>query len=354
MHSPSRARLPKLSAILAFETAARTGSLARAADTLALTAAAVSQQIRQLEQHLGITLFIRAKSGVTLTEQGADYLAYVQEAFETLRVAQQHVERQRGKQALTVFALPALASKWLNPALGDWLAQCPDGDLRLHATHAAVDFAHSAADFALCFGDQDYPLLEKMQLFQDRVQPVCSPALRDRGDWTQLPLIHVDWGKESQFLPGWHEWFTAADRSPPATIAGRPYFMPKNVPLRQVAITSCQSSTAYRSMFTSCGPVIPALLTSRCSAPQRRTVSSMPCCTDGASRTSIRNVITRRPSGSSRAAAAARGAAWRPVITTVAPRRNSSAAIASPMPVEAPVTSATRCLKSCIAVLLQR
>lgn len=119
MHSPSRARLPKLSAILAFETAARTGSLARAADTLALTAAAVSQQIRQLEQHLGITLFIRAKSGVTLTEQGADYLAYVQEAFETLRVAQQHVERQRGKQTLTVFALPALASKWLNPALGD-------------------------------------------------------------------------------------------------------------------------------------------------------------------------------------------------------------------------------------------
>ncbi|MFI8019900.1 LysR substrate-binding domain-containing protein [Serratia marcescens] len=215
MPPPSRARLPKLSAILAFETAARTGSLARAADALALTAAAVSQQIRQLEQHLGITLFIRAKSGVTLTEQGADYLAYVQEAFEMLRVAQQHVERQRGKQALTVFALPALASKWLNPALGDWLAQCPDGDLRLHATHAAVDFAHSAADFALCFGDQDYPLLEKVQLFQDRVEPVCSPALRECGDWTRLPLIHVDWGKESQFLPGWHEWFTTADRPPP-------------------------------------------------------------------------------------------------------------------------------------------
>ena len=68
---------------------------------MALTAAAVSQQIRQLEQHLGITLFIRAKSGVTLTEQGADYLAYVQEAFETLRVAQQHVERQRGVVART-------------------------------------------------------------------------------------------------------------------------------------------------------------------------------------------------------------------------------------------------------------
>ncbi|CAI1878761.1 LysR substrate-binding domain-containing protein [Serratia ficaria] len=215
MNSPSRGRLPKLSAILAFETAARTGSLASAADSLALTAAAVSQQIRQLEQHLGIPLFIRAKRGVTLTEQGADYLAYVQEAFETLRVAQQHVDRQRGKQTLTVFALPALASKWLNPAIGYWQALSPDGDLRLHATHAAVDFAHSAADFALCFGDQDYPLLEKVRLFQDRVQPVCSPDLRSQGDWTQRPLIHLDWGKESQFLPGWHEWFSAAGLQPP-------------------------------------------------------------------------------------------------------------------------------------------
>jgi len=215
MNAPSRARLPKLSAILAFETAARTGSLASAADSLALTAAAVSQQIRQLEQHLGITLFTRAKSGVTLTEQGADYLAYVQQAFETLRVAQQHVDRQRGKHTLTVFALPALASKWLNPALGDWLARYPELDIRLHATHAAVDFASSAADFALCFGDRDYPLLEKVQLFQDRVLPVCSPALRNGADWAQLPLIHVDWGKESQFLPGWHEWFTAAGLQPP-------------------------------------------------------------------------------------------------------------------------------------------
>ncbi|MEH0869357.1 LysR substrate-binding domain-containing protein [Serratia liquefaciens] len=215
MNAPSRSRLPKLSAILAFETAARTGSLARAADSLALTAAAVSQQIRQLEQHLGITLFIRAKSGVTLTEQGADYLAYVQQAFETLRVAQQHVDRQRGQEALTIFALPALASKWLNPAIGKWLNQHPQMDIRLHATHAEVDFAASTADFALSFGDQDYPLMEKVRLFQDGVQPVCSPQLQRIGDWTQQPLIQVDWGKESQFLPGWHEWFSAAGLPPP-------------------------------------------------------------------------------------------------------------------------------------------
>lgn len=210
MNTPTRSRLPKLSAILAFETAARTGSLAKAADSLALTAAAVSQQIRQLEQHLGIVLFTRAKSGVTLTEQGTDYLAYVQQAFETLRIAQQHVDRQRGKEMLTLFALPALASKWLNPMIGDWLTQHPQVDIRLHATHREVDFASSTADFALCFGDQGYPLLEKVRLFQDSVQPVCSPQLQAAGDWTRQQLIHVDWGKESQFLPGWYEWFNAA------------------------------------------------------------------------------------------------------------------------------------------------
>ncbi len=123
-----------------------------------------------------------------------------------------------------------------------------------------------------------------------------------------------------------------------ATIAGRPYFMPKTF----------AGSGGWRSPLASLRPHADrcppragrsALLTSRRCARRSCTVSSMPCCTDGASRTSIHNVITRRPSGSSRAAAA-RGAAWRPVITTVAPRRNSSAAIASRIPVEAPVTSA--------------
>ncbi|MFC0229460.1 LysR substrate-binding domain-containing protein [Serratia aquatilis] len=214
MNSSTRLRLPKLSTILAFETAAHTGSLTKAAERLALTAAAVSQQIRQLEQHLGITLFLRSKSGVTLTEQGAEYLAYVEEAFETLRVAQLQVDRQRGREMLTVFTLPALASKWLNPALEEWLERFPQVDMRIHASHAAVDFATSSADFALCFGDQHYPQMEKKSLFQDRVLPVCSPALRGDGTLNGQPLIQVDWGREGQFLPGWHEWFTAAALTP--------------------------------------------------------------------------------------------------------------------------------------------
>ncbi|MDX1269138.1 MAG: LysR family transcriptional regulator, partial [Oceanisphaera sp.] len=94
-------RLPKLSNILAFETAAKTGSLASAADTLCITPAAVSQQIRQLEEHLGVKLFVRSKSGVDLTEPGISYLAFTQEAFETLRVAQQNMAQYQGDHTLT-------------------------------------------------------------------------------------------------------------------------------------------------------------------------------------------------------------------------------------------------------------
>ncbi len=215
MDSLKAVRLPKLTAILAFETAAKMGSLARAATCLSLTPAAVSQQIRQLEQHLGIQLFARSKSGVELTRQGSAYLAYVQQAFETLRVAQQSMARDKGDLSLNIFALPALASRWLNPSLNQWLTQHPDIDIRIHATHSAVDFNRTAADFYLAFGEEHYPQQEKEVLFQDWVFPVASPYLLT-APWSEgkrkinYPMIHVDWGKEGQFLPDWHEWLLSA------------------------------------------------------------------------------------------------------------------------------------------------
>lgn len=215
MNNPAVVRLPKLTAILAFETAANTGSLASAAARLSLTPAAVSQQIRQLEQHLGIQLFARSKTGVELTPQGSAYLAYVQQAFETLRMAQQGIARDKGDLSLNIFALPALASRWLNPHLKQWLSQYPDVDIHIHATHSAVDFNRSAADFYLAFGNEHYPQQEQTVLFQDWVFPVASPNLLT-APWSEsqrkidYPMIHVDWGKEGQFLPDWHEWLLSA------------------------------------------------------------------------------------------------------------------------------------------------
>lgn len=212
-------RLPKISVIQSFKVAAELGSLAKAAAQLALTPAAVSQQIRQLEAQLGSTLFLRTQSGVMLTEIGKEYLRYVTEAFDILHLGQQNIRHAASVSRLTMYALPALASKWLLPHLASWRAHCPNIDLSLHGTHAQVDFTAMPADFVICFGEDRYPQLDKQWLFHDEVLPVASPALLQRfaseDILSHAPLIHLDWGNEGRFLPDWHSWFQAKGMAQP-------------------------------------------------------------------------------------------------------------------------------------------
>lgn len=212
MPAPSP-RLPKISVIQSFKVAAEVGSLAKAAAQLALTPAAVSQQIRQLEEQLGSALFVRTQSGVMLTEIGKEYLRYVTEAFDILHLGQQNLRHAAAAPKLTLYSLPALASKWLLPNITQWREQCPDIDLSLHGTHAQVDFNAAPADFVICFGDDRYPQLDKQLLFRDEVLPVASPALLQRYAGQEVvqhaPLIHLDWGNEGRFLPDWRSWFAA-------------------------------------------------------------------------------------------------------------------------------------------------
>ena len=206
-------RLPKISVIQSFKVAAELGSLAKAAAQLALTPAAVSQQLRQLEEQLGSALFVRTQSGVMLTETGKEYLRYVTEAFEILHLGQQNLRHAAAMPKLTLYSLPALASKWLLPNLMQWRGHSPDIDLSLHGTHAQVDFNATPADFVICFGEDRYPQLDKQRLFLDEVVPVASPALLQRyplnNALEQAPLIHLDWGNEGRFLPDWRSWFLA-------------------------------------------------------------------------------------------------------------------------------------------------
>lgn len=213
-------RLPKISVIQAFKVAAEQGSLAKAAALLALTPAAVSQQIRQLEAQLGSALFVRSQHGVVLTDSGKEYLRYVSEAFDILHLGQQNLRHAASLPKLALYALPALAAKWLLPEIAAWRAACPGIDLHLHGTHALVDFSATPADFVICFGEDRYPQLEKQRLFQDAVLPVASPALLQRYDRARLlsdaPLIHLDWGNDGRFLPDWRSWFQARGRAEPA------------------------------------------------------------------------------------------------------------------------------------------
>lgn len=211
--SPQSSRLPKMSLIQSFKAAAELGSLAKAAAQLALTPAAVSQQIRQLEDRLGSPLFIRTQNGVTLTDTGKEYLHYVTEAFDILHLGQQNIRHSVARPKLTLYALPSIVTKWVLPHIGQWREVCPDSELSLHGTHARVDFDAMRADFVICFGEDAYPRLDKKFLFCDEVLPVASPTLvqnySDQNVLTDAPLIHIDWGAEGRYLPDWHSWFTA-------------------------------------------------------------------------------------------------------------------------------------------------
>ncbi|RDE25362.1 LysR family transcriptional regulator [Motiliproteus coralliicola] len=210
-------QIPPLKALLAFEAAAEAGSFAAAAERLFVTPAAVSQQIKVLEQQLDIRLFERSKSGVRLTRAGQSYLVFIREALEKLRLGQQQIELFRRVDVLTITALPSLASNWLMPLVLQWMELNPGLQVRVEASHARVDFNRSVSDICIGYGESGYAGLNKELLFTDSVSMVLSPQLlatvaepQSLEAITQLPRIHIDWGEDNDSLPDWEDWLQAA------------------------------------------------------------------------------------------------------------------------------------------------
>ena len=170
-------RLPPLGALRAFEAAARHESFAKAADELAVTPAAVSQQIRQLEADLGVTLFRRLPRGLVLTQAGRSALPEFGQAFAHLSRA---VEGLRGGSLvgpLVVSVIPSLAGRWLVPRLGRFVAAYPEIEITVRSELRNVDFAREDVDLGIRYGKGIYPGLDTRPLFTERVFPVCAPAL---------------------------------------------------------------------------------------------------------------------------------------------------------------------------------
>jgi LysR family glycine cleavage system transcriptional activator len=211
-------QLPPFSALKAFDATAIHGSITAASNALCVTPAAVSQQIRVLENFLSIELFIRHSQGLKLTEAGRDYLPYVQEAFEKIRQGGQLLERTKSSNVITLSTLPSVATKWLAPRLLSWMKQHPETSVRIEAHHEEVDFSSEPVDFRICFGSKSYDGLIMHELLTDYVTPACNPSLiqgpypiEDLSIITDKPLIHVDWGQDERpFNPSWQGWLQAA------------------------------------------------------------------------------------------------------------------------------------------------
>ncbi len=172
-------RLPPLNALRAFEAAARHGGFAKAADELAVTPAAVSQQVRLLEADLGVALFHRLPRGLVLTEAGRGALPELRDAFAGLARA---VEEMRGGAPagpLVVSVLPSFARLWLGPRLPRFVAAHPEIALTVRAETRSADFARDPVDAGVRYGRGVYPGLHVRLVLTEEVFPVCAPALAE-------------------------------------------------------------------------------------------------------------------------------------------------------------------------------
>ncbi len=217
-------KLPSLSALRAFEAAARLLSFKQAAEELSVTATAISHRIRVLEEYLERPLFVRKVRAVELTAEGQTLLAATSSGFQTMATALEQVRRP-SRAAVTLSTTPAFAAKWLVPRLTAFQAAHPAIDLRVHASNAPVDLNAGTADLAIRYGRGPYPNVTASVLRQDRFAPVASPTLRkvNRQDAKRWPLIHFDWHRTQPVNLTWAAWAQKIGLNPADLSAGIRY-----------------------------------------------------------------------------------------------------------------------------------
>lgn len=227
-------RLPPLIALSYFEVAARTGSFAAAAKLLHVSPAAVSHQVKALEAHLGVELFVRHHRKVVLTRAAEAALPRLQDGFAALAEAVDQLRAHGEDQwVVTVCAEPLFATKWLVPRLHRFYARCPDAEVRLQASLSSVDsapggpvvpgsFRRAGIDLSVRLGFGSYPDLHATPLLDLVLVPMCAPALAPRlatpQDILLLPLLSDSTHLRSSEHFGWSEWLRQAGVQVPGTL----------------------------------------------------------------------------------------------------------------------------------------
>ncbi|MBO1073207.1 LysR family transcriptional regulator [Roseomonas marmotae] len=209
----SLSHLP-LNALRAFEAAARHLSFTRAGLELRVTQAAVSHQVKALEEILGVPLFRRLPRGLALTEEGEALLPVLTDAFRRIAGTLDRFEGGRLREVLTIGAVGTFVTGWLLPRLPDFRAAHPFVDLRLMTNNNRVDLAGEGLDFALRFGDGAWHGTEATRLFSAPLSPLCAPELaarlRQPADLLREVLLR------SYRVDEWDRWFATVELPAPA------------------------------------------------------------------------------------------------------------------------------------------
>jgi LysR family transcriptional regulator, glycine cleavage system transcriptional activator len=204
--------LPQMTALRAFEAAARHLSFARAAEELHVTPAAISQQIKQLESYLGISLFRRGRH-LALNQAAAQALPLLSEGFDQLERAVARLHTGRDDDPLVISVPPTFASRWLMARLDDFQSAYPDIELHLHASRRLVDFATEEVDLAVRFGSAPYPGLHADRLMPESIVPVAAPtlaaAIATPADLTRHTLLNDDARSWDPNFPDWDTWLSS-------------------------------------------------------------------------------------------------------------------------------------------------
>ncbi len=209
-------RLLPLSALRAFEAAARHLSFTRAADELSVTPGAISQHIRQLEDHAGGPLFRRDGRGLELTETGRAALPLLREGFERLLDASALLREPPKRRQLSVSVAPSFAGKWLMPRMDGFHTEHPDVEVWISADMEVANLTDGAVDVAVRYGPGGYTDLVSERLLKETVLPVCSPALMSGKNALKTPadlasqvLLHDLSVDKDPSCPDWAMWLKA-------------------------------------------------------------------------------------------------------------------------------------------------
>ena len=170
-------RLPPLNALKAFEAASRHLSFTRAAEELFVTQAAVSHQIKALEENLGLKLFRRKNRSLLLTEEGQSYFLDIKDIFTSLSDATEKLLAKTATGALTVSSAPSFAIQWLVPRLAQFSELNPDIDVRIKAVDMDEGALVDDVDVAIYYGRGNWPGVRAYKLRTEYLLPVCAPSL---------------------------------------------------------------------------------------------------------------------------------------------------------------------------------
>src|SRR5690606_10118629 len=204
-------KLPPLNALRAFEAGARHLSFTKAAEELHVTQAAVSHQVKALEEHLGYTLFKRMTRKLALTDQGRSLFPVVSEAFLRIAETADNLRSAGESRTLTVSVTPSFGAKWLVYRLPRFWQKHPEIDLRVHHSIQCADLRYDDVDVAIRFGHGGWDGLASEFMLRVDYTPVCSPALlegkhpiRRPADLRHHTLLHED------DYDGWTQWLAVA------------------------------------------------------------------------------------------------------------------------------------------------